>query len=315
MAAPHGARSPRTAFLFGLAVLGIIALPAWLTLRTVQVAPVIDKSIANSSPHGYTVSLLLFVLPTLVIALWFVPHEGVHLSRRSFAITIAILFPLGALLDFLFAWKFFTFPNPGATLGIHAPAIGGSVPIEEYVFYLTGFVFTLLLYIWLDEYWLSAYSIPSHHWTRNSFERILKFHPASFIWCVVLIAAAIAYKRFIAHEPGLPGYFIFLVVAALGPSAALFPSALPVVNWRALSLEVFIVILISLLWEATLALPYGWWGFQEAQMTGIRITAWSGLPIEEVVLWVAVSYATVIVYETVRRWQSSGKTARHAFLG
>jgi hypothetical protein len=50
-------------------------------------------------------------------------------------------------------------------------------------------------------------------------------------------------------------------------------------------------------------------------MTGIRVTAWSGLPIEEVVLWVTVSYATVIVYEAVRRWQSSGKTARHAFLG
>ena len=50
-------------------------------------------------------------------------------------------------------------------------------------------------------------------------------------------------------------------------------------------------------------------------MIGIRITAWSRLPIEEVCVWIAVVYATVIVYEIVRRWQSSGKPARKAFLG
>ena len=50
-------------------------------------------------------------------------------------------------------------------------------------------------------------------------------------------------------------------------------------------------------------------------MIGVRVTAWSGLPIEEVCLWVAVTYATVIVYEIVRRWQASGKKLRHALLG
>jgi hypothetical protein len=72
---------------------------------------------------------------------------------------------------------------------------------------------------------------------------------------------------------------------------------------------------MSLLWEATLALPYGWWGFQDARMLGIYITAWSRLPIEEVMVWIAVTYATAIVYEVVRRWQSSGKRMRHAFFG
>ena len=50
-------------------------------------------------------------------------------------------------------------------------------------------------------------------------------------------------------------------------------------------------------------------------MIGIYITAWSRLPIEEVFVWVAVTYATTIVYEIVRRWHSSGKPARHAFMG
>ncbi len=315
MAVPPGSRSPRSAFLIVLAIVAMIAVPAALTLHTVQVSTVLESPIQNPTPYGYTVSLLLFIVPVLVIGIWFVPREGVHISKRSFGITFVLLFLLGASLDFFFAAKFFRFLNPDATLRITAPALGGGVPIEEYVFYFTGFAFTLLLYIWLDEYWLSAYGVPSTHWKRTAFERILRFHPASLVWAVVLIAAAILYKRFVAHEPGFPGYFIFLVAGALAPSAALFPSALPVVNWRAFSLTMFIVLLISLLWEATLGVPYGWWGFQDTQMIGIRITAWSRLPIEEVFIWIAVTYATVIVYENVRRWQSTDKSLRRALFG
>ena len=98
------------------------------------------------------------------------------------------------------------------------------------------------------------------------------------------------------QNPGFPGYFTFLVLGALGPSAALLPAAMPVINWRALSLAVFILLLISLLWEVTLAVPYGWWGFQDSAMIGLRITAWNRLPIEEVCVWFAVTYETVIVY-------------------
>ena len=50
-------------------------------------------------------------------------------------------------------------------------------------------------------------------------------------------------------------------------------------------------------------------------MLGLSITAWSRLPIEAVFVWIAVTWATVIVYETVKRWQASGKPAKHAFLG
>ena len=70
-----------------------------------------------------------------------------------------------------------------------------------------------------------------------------------------------------------------------------------------------------MLWEVTLALPYGWWNFRDEQMLGIRITAWDFLPIEEVYVWIAVTYSSVIVYEIVKRWKGSGKSARHAFLG
>ncbi len=305
----------RTSFQLVIAILLMIAVPAALTLHTARVAPSVDPSVPNLTPYGYSISLLLFIVPILAISIWFLPKEEVHVSRKSFFRTIAVLFPLGVILDFFFARFFFTFSNPNATLRIKAPALGGGVPVEEYLFYLTGFTAILLIYIWLDEYWLSAYSIPVDAARRTDFDRLLHFHPRSLILGLVLIGGAILFRYFLISSPGFPGYFVFLVIGALGPSAALFPSALPVINWRAFALTFFLILLISLLWEATLALPYGWWGFRDAQMIGIYITAWSRLPIEEVFIWCAVSYATTIVYEVIRRWKSSGRGAAHAFLG
>jgi len=315
MAEPVPSPSPRTSFLLVIGILVMIAIPAAVTLHTARIAPAVDANAQNLTPYGYTISLLLFIVPILAISMWFLPCERVRVSRQSFWRTIAILFPLGVILDFFFARFFFVYPNPNATLRITAPALGGGVPVEEYVFYFTGFVAVLLIYIWLDEYWLAAYSIPVDAARRIDFERLLRFHPQSLVLGLALIGGAIMVRHLVGNGPGFPGYFVFLVIGALGPSALLFPSALPVINWRAFGLTFFLILLISLLWEATLALPYGWWGFRDAQMMGIYVTAWSRLPFEEVCVWCAVTYATAIVYETVKRWQSSGKGAAHAFLG
>jgi len=348
-----GQDSPKSSFATIVLVLGMLLLPAAVTLHTVRVSSVVDVSFPNPSPFGYTISLSLFVVPILVIGCWLIPQNGVKLSKKSFTRTVACLFPLGLALEFFFAHRFLRFPNPSATIGIPAPALGpcvadqlsgsgysansspqvhchtflgttdhvivGSVPVEEYVFYLTGFIVVLLLYIWLDEYWLNAYSVPSTADERKHFQRLLRFHPQSLFLGFVLVAAAIVCRHFydIHHPgvPGFPGYFTYLVAASLGPSTLLFPAALPVINWRAFSLVLFVVLLTSLLWEASLGVPYGWWDYQHAQMMGIFITAWNSLPIEAVCVWIAVTFQTVIVYEVIRRWQSSGRKARHAFLG
>lgn len=160
MASSAPSPSQRTSFLLVIGILVMIAFPAALTLHTARVSPSVDRSIPNLTPYGYTTSLLLFIVPILSISLWFLPKEGVHVSRKSFWRTIVLLFPLGVILDFFFARFFFIFPNPNATLRITAPALGGGVPLEEYLFYFSGFVAVLLIYIWLDEYWLAAYSIP-----------------------------------------------------------------------------------------------------------------------------------------------------------
>jgi hypothetical protein len=314
-----GTKSKRIDFWIVLAMIGMIVIPSILTLKTARVTAFLnlqDVIGQNPSPYGYTVSLLLFVIPILVIGLWFIPKEGIEVSQKSFWLTIGILFPLGAVLDFFFARYFFVFPNTQATLGIPAPALGGPVPVEEYIFYFTGFLAVLLMYIWLDEYWLAAYHVPGNAEERAQFHRLLHFHPESLIVAVVLVVAAIVCRRLLVpNTPGFPGYIIFLVLGALIPSTIFFPAARPVINWRALSLTLFIMLLTSMLWEVTLALPYGWWNFQDAQMIGLRIVAWDRLPIEEVFIWIAVTYATVICYEIVKGWKSSGRRARHAFLG
>ena len=97
-----------------------------------------------------------------LLAWWFLRHPSYRFQRKAFAITLAGLLPLGFGLDILFAHAFFTFENRGATLGVEVPVVGGSVPVEEFAFYLLGFLTMLLLYIWCDEYWLGAYNVPDY---------------------------------------------------------------------------------------------------------------------------------------------------------
>jgi hypothetical protein len=309
--------SPTVAALIVIGMLAMLVIPAALTLHSVR-APGKLEVIANASPHGYTWSLLLFIVPILAITLWFLPSEGLEIPQRAFWRTIGILVPVGCLLDIFFARWFFCFPNPQATLAIAAPAFGRPVPIEEYVFYFTGFVAMLLLYIWLSEYWLAAYSVPDYPAEARNLRRLLQFHPTSLIAAVILIGGACLYKKHfapLAERDGFAWYFTVLVAGGLIPAMSFYPVARKFINWRAFSLTLFFMLLVSELWEVTLALPYGWWNFQHRQMIGLFVGAWSNLPIEEVFVWIAVTYATTIVFEVVKIWQASGRRAKDAFLG
>jgi hypothetical protein len=319
MSQPHTSESVKSTVAAAviLGMLAMLIIPAALTLHSVS-RPGTFTAATDASPYGYTWSLLLFIVPIVVIAVWFLPSEGLEIPQRAFWRTIAILVPLGWGLDFLFAQYFFTFPNARATLQILAPALGPPVPIEEYIFYFTGFVAVLLLYVWLSEYWLAAYSVRDYPGEARKMRRLLQFHPTSLIVALILIGAAWLYKKHFAADAdraGFPGYFAFLVAGALIPAMSFYPVARRFINWRAFSLTLFFMLLVSELWEVTLALPYGWWGFQHREMMGLFVSAWSGLPIEEVCVWIAVTYATTIVFEVVKVWQASGHKAKRAFLG
>lgn len=311
----HGTPSAAIAAGIVLAMLAMMIIPAAIALRSVK-TPATLQVLPDASPHGYTWSLLLFIVPIVVITVWFLRIEELQIPQRAFWRTIGILVPIGCLLDVIFAQWFFLYPNPQATLGILAPALGHWVPIEEYVFYFTGFLTILLLYVWLSEYWLVAYTVEDYGGEARALPKLLKFHPASLALGVVLIAAAIIYKKwFSSVSNGLPGYFIVLAMGGLVPSASLYPVTRRFINWRAFSLTMFFILLVSMLWEASLALPYGWWNYQHHAMMGIFIGAWSDLPVEAVLVWLAVTYGTVILFEAVKIWQASERPAKSIFLG
>jgi hypothetical protein len=310
------ARGLRDAARVVLALIAMVVVPATLTLRTVRTPrPAVDPS-TDPTPLGYTWSLLLYLVPLLVLAVWFLRHPRYTFQKRAFWITIAVLVPLGIVLDLLFGTTLFTFANRGAVLGIDVPALGGTVPVEEIVFYAAGFLFVLLLYVWCDEYWVGAYNVPDYAGESATVGPLLRFDPLSLVVGVVLVAAAVAYKKLLAEDrEGFPLYLAYLAAVAVVPSAAFYRSVRRFVNWRAFSVTFFFTLLLSLMWEATLAIPYGWWGYNPRMMTGIFLDGWSGLPLEAVVVWLTVTYATVIVFEVVKVYAASGKRARDAFLG
>jgi hypothetical protein len=39
------------------------------------------------------------------------------------------------------------------------------------------------------------------------------------------------------------------------------------------------------------------------------------LPVEAVLVWLAVTYGTVILFEVVKIWQASERSAKQVFLG
>ncbi len=77
------------------------------------------------------------------------------------------------------------------------------------------------------------------------------------------------------------------------PCSALLSSTKSFINWRAFSFTFFVITLISLLWEVTLAIPYGWWNYKSNQMMGLFINAWWKLPVEAVCVWFMVTFTTL----------------------
>jgi hypothetical protein len=261
----------------------------------------------NPSPFGYTISLSLFVAPSLVLGLWMLARKVCPEEKRAYLWTLGLLSPLGCLLDVVFGELFLKFENKGAVLGLYLPGFDFtkgwrlSIPVEEFVFYILGFVTVLSLYVWADEFWFAKYKRPDAWRTDDRIKELLHFHPWSLVVGVVLFGMAYAYKKLGPHsaQEGFPGYFLFLLCGSIVPSLVLFNVALPFINWRAFSLAFFYLLVVSQFWEATLGVPYRWWGYEDRQMLGLFVNPFSRLPIEAVIVWLAVTWTTIIVYETL----------------
>lgn len=297
-----------------LAMLLAAALPAFLTLRTVVRPAILVQTSDNPTPYGYTWSLSLWIVPLLAIVLYLHSHPARATPRRAFWTTVALLVPLGVLLDVLLGNAFFTFPNAGATLQIFvwgydlgAGAWVKNIPIEEFGFYFFGIAFALALYLWSDLAWFGRYALVEGRgrWDDDDPSRpILRPHWGAILIGLALIGLAVAYKKLLSADPcGFPGYFTFLVLAAFVPAAMFYASVRDYISWRAFSFSALTMFTLSLLWEATIAFPYQWWGYKPEMMLGAFIEAWNGLPLEEPFLWLLVSITTTIVFETIHLWQ------------
>lgn len=308
-------------------VLAIATLwvPAYLALESVKVVrPVVPvQPPPGTSPYGYTWSLLLWFVPALVIlvSLWRSP--GREVPRKAFLWTVLPLLGLGLILDVIFGNLFFTFPNQGANLGVYFPGwdwemhrLVWNIPVEEIFFYFFGDSVALLIYLWCDLYWLDRYARSREPWSVASQGKVLAFSVWPLALGVGLVLAASLYRNVVSDLPnGFPGYFSFLVLVAFVPATLFLTKIKDRINWQAYLCTALTMVFISLIWECTIAFPFQWWGYRPEQLVGLRIRAWSNLPLEEPFLWLLVSFNAVVIFETVRALIDSDRGTGHTLLG
>jgi hypothetical protein len=293
------------------AMLLVLVVSAAIAMISTEAAPAPLHPEA-AGDLGYTSSLVLFLIPVALLIEWFRRHRAV-IDRHwtAFWITVVAIVALWSALDICLALTFFEFPDPDATLGLkvlgYDPGTGWGavVPIEEFLFYISGSAFLVLVYIWYSERWFPEHTMAAAEYERAQDEQPLRklFEPRVVLVGGVLVLMAVGLKAWDplgSAVPGFPGYITFIVVMVVVPTAMFFRVILRFVNVPAMAFTLQSMLLIALLWEATLALPYGWWDYRHEQMVGIFITPWSNLPIEAVILWGAATWSNIAVYEVAK---------------
>jgi hypothetical protein len=282
----------------------------WASRFSRQSAVVVGTLLLSPVPalvaheHQYTWSLLLFALPSALIAFWFFVEPGDHLkpARHAFALTLVCLIPLGWLLNLFFAGTFFRYPEPKAVMGWSVNGLtfhgftGPAIPLEEFAFYATGFLTLLLIYLWGDHTFFARYQ--ANHREKLE-EPIVQLALGPAVMAVVVVGVAWLMKSR-AGEDGFPGYFAFLMLLPFTVTLTLWKRAKGLINWQAFSFMALWLLGMSVLWEASLALPGGWWNYQHPHMMGLYIHPWSELPLEAVLVWVLTGYTTVVFFEAMR---------------
>ncbi len=268
----------------------------WLATWVLCVAPAL-----GATSHQYTWSLLIFIAP--------ICFAGHSLHQRGLlrpmlapiGASLALLVPMGAVLTVGLADDFFTYPAASATLGLTFPAVDLSgvdhsfqVPVEELAFYVLGFTSLLLVYTWADQVLLSA---------PRAMQRAARVSLSQWLLAlgsgVALAAAGWALQRVLNPGAVMPGYWVYLMLVPVPVMVALGPAMASRINWPALVLLCLALWGHSVLWEVTLAVPQGWWGYQRQSMVGLEISAWHRLPVEAVLVWLITPLATVISFEAI----------------
>ena len=285
------------------------------------------------SPFGYVISLVLFWFPCVFFGamLFWQPFSRqvfdpitlrslyAPFRRKAFALTLVALCPLGVVLDIMFGSTFFKFPESSGVLkGFLLPAFfpNGSgppehscpghwhryIPVEEMAFYFLGFLTILMVYIWSENVLFRDSKVEISQTAPKLFQGQKATALSLSAIGVLLSLVACCVRMKIKPEEGgsaWPGYFLFLLWAAVLPSMFLFHISFHFINWRALTVAWLFVLSISQFWEAFLGVPYQWWDYHHDQMMGFFIKPECELPIEAVLVWSLSSWTTIVVYERI----------------
>jgi len=75
-----------------IAMVAALGLPFGLTLTTItQPRPVVGDLSANPTPHGYTWSLSLFIVPVLALASWLARRRESRIQNQAFWFTLLFM--------------------------------------------------------------------------------------------------------------------------------------------------------------------------------------------------------------------------------
>jgi hypothetical protein len=259
----------------------------------------------------YWVSLLLWLVPVLLLFPRFLrnTHRGSR-RRRALLAAASYIFLAGLLLDFAFGALILNFDNcPSGKYLACLPALGGRIPIEEYLFYILGGFAVVLVYVWADMHWLAAYNVRKRRELLPLPGHLIEWSPRVALTATMALAAGLLWRVYhlrMKHAPidhwwtTIPIYYTFLMVFAFLPLVVMYRGVVGFINWRAFSFTALYVFLTAAIWEVTLALPESWWTYQTTAMIGKNLDAWSRIkiyPIEALFVWIAVVFIGVFFYE------------------
>ena len=289
----------------------------WLVMLVVTVG--IPLGLDAIGQLTYFSSLALWGIPILYLWPVFrsITAEGTGRRRRALRWSAGTIVGLGIVLDFLLGYLTLRFPGcsepPGAgPYLLCLPAVGGRIPVEELLFYAMGPVAMVLVYACADELWLSRYNPPDDLLD-------LKLIQPSQNLIIAAAGAAVAVLVLWRVNGTFPTYFVFLAAGALLPAIFFYRAIGTLTNWPAFAVTLLYVLVTSLIWEVTLAIPRQWWGYEPSGMIGLTIAAWSRgdaiFPVEAAVVWLFAPFSSILIYEFAKALTHHPRPTKVALLG
>jgi hypothetical protein len=289
----------------------------WLVMLVVTVG--IPLGLDAIGRLTYFTSLALWGIP--IFYLWpvflAITAEGTGRRRKALRWSAGTIVGLGIVLDFLLGYLTLRFPGCSAPPGTGPylwclPAVGGRIPVEELLFYAMGPVAMVLVYACADELWLSRYNPPDDLLD-------LKLIQPSRNLIIAAAGAAVAALVLWRVNGTFPTYFVFLAGGALLPAIFFYRAIGNLTNWPAFAVTLLYVLVTSLIWEVTLAIPRQWWGYEPSGMIGLTIAAWSRgdaiFPVEAAVVWLFAPFSSILIYEFAKALTHHPRPTRVALFG